>query len=271
VSADDGDMTVPGAPLCVIPSFLRTAEDLDLIVRCLVSIWGTARGADVLVIDDGSPEPSLRAQLVTVADELGYDVIGRDEPEGYARTVNVGLQHALETGRDVVLIDPDVEFAAAGWLERMVGRTDTQGRPAAVVGGRLLFPNGCIEHAGIFFSLRSRSFWHRCRYAPADLPEALMPTRCPVASALQLIRHETLTAVGLYDDALEGRDDVDYCLRVFASGRECIYEPAAVAVHHEPFTGDKAPELQSRDQEAELRLRSKWAGADLSQFSTAIV
>src|SRR6185295_16196389 len=187
-------MTVPSAPLCVIPSFLRTEGDLDLLVRCLVSLWSTAPEADVIVVDDGSPERSLLVPLAAAIGELGYELIAKDENEGFSRTVNVGLRAALETGRDAVLVNADIEFHEAGWLERMLARTDTTGRPAAV-GARLLYPNGTIQHAGCFLSLRTRGFWHRCQYAPGNLPEALDPVRCPVTAALQLIRHETLRHV----------------------------------------------------------------------------
>ena len=172
-------MTVPSAPLCVIPSYLRTPADLDLLVRCLVSLWSTAPEASVLVVDDGSPEQSLLEPLAAAVDELGYELIAKDENEGFSRTVNVGLRRALDTGRDAVLVNADIEFTEPGWLDRMLARTDMQGRPAAVVGARLLYPNGCIQHAGVFLSLRTRGFWHRCQYGPADLPEALVPAMLP--------------------------------------------------------------------------------------------
>jgi GT2 family glycosyltransferase len=266
-------MTVPSAPLCVIPSYLRTPADLDLLVRCLVSLWTTAPGAGVLVVDDGSPERPLVEQLAVAVAELGYELIAKEENEGFSRTVNVGLRRALETGRDAVLVNADIEFHEAGWLDRMVARTDTQGRPAAVVGARLLYPNGCIQHAGVFFAPRSRAFWHRCQYAPANLPEALFPVLCPVTGALQLIRHETLAAVGIYDGGYRmGYEDVDYCLRVFGSGRECIYEPAVCAIHHESvFRGRKTAKLEAWHHESIQLLRRKWIGTDLSRFTPAIV
>jgi GT2 family glycosyltransferase len=273
VTADHGDMTVPSAPLCVIPSFLRTPADLDLLVRCLVSLWTTAPGAEVLVVDDGSPERSLLEPLAAAIDELGYELIAKEENEGFSRTVNVGLRRALETGRDAVLVNADIEFHEAGWLDRMVARTDTKGRPAAVVGARLLYPNGCIQHAGVFFAPRSRAFWHRCQYAPANLPEALLPMLCPVTGALQLIRHETLTAIGVYDDGFRmGYEDVDYCLRVFDAGLECIYEPTACAIHHESvFRGRKSSKLEKWHEESLTRLKTKWVGRDLSLFIPAIL
>ena len=266
-------MTVPSAPLCVIPSYVRTPADLDLLVRCLVSLWTTAPDAGVLVVDDGSPERSLVQQLATAIDELGYELVAKAENEGFSRTVNVGLRRALETGRDAVLVNADIEFHEAGWLDRMVARTDTQGRPAAVVGARLLYPNGCIQHAGVFFAPRSRAFWHRCQYGPENLPEALVPVRCPVTAALQLIRHETLDAVGIYDEGYRmAYEDVDYCLRVFLSGRDCIYEPTACAFHHESvFRGRATPKIEAWQRESFLRLKEKWRGADFSPFTPAIV
>jgi GT2 family glycosyltransferase len=266
-------MTVLDAPLCVIPSYLRTAGDLDLLARCLVSLWSTAPQAGVLVVDDGSPERSLLAPLKAATDELGYELIAKDENEGFARTVNVGLRRALETGRDAVLVNADIEFHEAGWLERMLARTDTQGRPAAVVGARLLYPNGTIQHAGCFLSVRTRGFWHRCQFAPANLPEALTPVRCPVTAALQLIRHATLAQVGLYDEEFRmAYEDVDYCLRVFDAGLDCIYEPSVCAFHHESvFRGRKNAKLEEWERASALRLAGKWSGADLTQFTAPIL
>ena len=266
-------MTVPSAPLCVIPSFLRTPADLDLLVRCLVSLWGTAPEAGVLVVDDGSPERSLLPPLASAVDELGYELIAKEENEGFSRTVNVGLRRALETGRDAVLVNADIEFHEAGWLDRMVARTDTEGRPAAVVGARLLYPNGCIQHAGVFFAHASHAFWHRCQYAPANLPEALTPVRCPVTGALQLIRHRTLAAIGLYDEGYRmAYEDVDYCLRVFEAGLDCIYEPSVCAIHHESvFRGRSTPKIEKWTLDSLLRLKEKWSDTDLSPFTPAIV
>ena len=174
--------------LCVIPAFVRNEEELDVLLRCLVSLRTTAPDADVLVVDDASPATELVAGLEAVCEELGIALVSNDENSGFSATVNAGLEFALHTERDAVLVNADIEFTEPGWLERMQARLDTQGRPAAVVGARLLYPNGLIQHAGIFLSPLHRDWLHRFQYGPADLPEALRPTRCPVTAALQLIR-----------------------------------------------------------------------------------
>lgn len=260
------------APLAVIPAYLRDTEDLDKLLRCLVSLRETAPAATVLVVDDASPSDELAGMAGVAAQELDAVFVRNEENLGFAGTVNVGLNVAREHGLDAVLVNADIEFAHPGWLEALLARGDSQGRPAAVVGARLLFPNGTIQHAGIYFSLLNRDFFHRFRYGPADLPEALVPTRCPVTAALMLVRHATLEAVGLFDEEFGmAYEDVDYCLRVFAAGLECIYEPQALAVHLEKAFRDRPT---ARAQElAERSARHMWAkhaATDLSPWVPAV-
>jgi len=254
--------------LCIVPAFVRNEEELDVLLRCLVSLRSTAPDAEVLVVDDASPAQQLIAGLEAVCDELGIALVSNDENSGFSATVNAGLEFALATERDAVLVNADIEFLEPGWLERMRARTDTQGRPAAVVGARLLYPNGLIQHAGIFLSPLHRDWLHRFQYGPGDLPEAMTPTRCPVTAALQLIRYETLEQIGLYDETYKMCfEDLDYCLRVFEAGLECIYEPTVVASHREKFfRGKPDPKIAQWTRESTARMYQRWGTTDLSQW-----
>jgi GT2 family glycosyltransferase len=264
-------MNVSTRPVAaIVPSFLRKPEDLDVLLRCLVSLKSTAPQVMVLVVDDHSPNRELVAQLHAVSEELGITLACKDENTGFAKTVNIGLGLARAEGWDAILVNADIEFHEVGWLERMLARTDTQGRPAAVVGARLLYPHGLIQHGVIYFSLLRRDFFHRFQFGPADLPEAQRPTRCPVTGALQLIRHETLEAVGLYDEGFDlAYEDVDYCLRVFDAGLECIYEPTVCATHLESFFRgrDRTEQMKQWGLNGLRRLINKYATADFSRFT----
>jgi GT2 family glycosyltransferase len=254
--------------LAIVPVYLRTPEDLDVLLRCLVSLAQTAPQADVLVVDDCSPAAELIDLLEVATGEVGFELHRRPVNGGFATTVNVGLLRALAEGRDAVLVNADIEFHAPGWLEAMLARTGTDGAPAAVVGARLLYPNGLLQHAGIYFSLLHRGFAHRFNLGPGELPEALVPRRCPVTGALQLIRHACLVEVGLYDEAFHmGWEDVDYCLRTFAAGLECVYEPAACATHAESLFRSRTAKGQEDWERRSLEvLLAKHGGADLSAF-----
>jgi GT2 family glycosyltransferase len=254
--------------LCVIPAFLRSDAELDVLLRCLVSLATTAPDAEVMVVDDCSPERGLVANLKIACDELGFELVQRTTNAGFSTTVNVGLESARASGKDAVLVNADIEFVDAGWLDRMRERTDTDGRPAAVVGARLLYPNGLLQHAGIFLSLLNRDWMHRFHYGPDNLPEALVACRCPVTAALQFIRHETLVDVGLYDEGYRMCfEDVDYCLRVFDAGLECIYEPSVRAYHLEKFFRSKpSPVIERWTRESTHRMKVIWGNKDLSRW-----
>src|SRR5262249_13733036 len=98
--------------------------------------------------------------------------------------------------------------------------------------------------------------------------EALVATRCPVTAALQLIRWETLDAVGLYDEEYRMCfEDVDYCLRVFEAGLEGIYEPSVRAVHREKFfRGKPSPQVKQWTLESTRRMKALWGNKDLSRW-----
>jgi GT2 family glycosyltransferase len=211
--------------LAVVPSYARTEEDLDTLRTCLRTMRRT-EDCDVVVVDDGGPMEGA----LDVADE--FDAAGiRTENGGFSRAVNVGLQMALDSGRDAVLVNSDIELYHKGWLEAM------EGNPAEVVGALLLYPHGVVQHAGIYFCPLQRAWAERFKYAPQDLPAVHLPRTCPVTGALQLIRHKALERIGLYPTEYRlGWEDVSYCIRTFDAGMTCAYEPTAVAYHHESLT-----------------------------------
>ena len=258
--------------LAVVPTYLDKDVDAELLLRCLVSLSATAPEAQVVVVDDGSPAQHLVAQLGPVCAELGQRLVRKEENSGFSRTVNVGLRLALEEGHDALLVNQDIQFVDAGWLDAMVARTDAEGRPAAVVGAKLLYPDGLIQHGGIHHSRLYGFFDHRFHFAPADLPEADVPAVCPVTGALQLIRHATLEALGFYDESfVMGYEDVDYCLRAFDAGLACVYEPAAWALHHESALRGRLDDKNAAWHKASAqRHAAKQAHRDLSRFQPSL-
>lgn len=253
--------------LGVIPTYLRTERETNVAIRTIESFAQTS-AAELLVVDDGSPYQQGVDEVETLLEALGYSLFRKSSNTGFSSTVNIGLNVALESGMDACLINADIEFIDQGWLERM------EQTEADVVGALLLFPNGLIQHAGIYFSIISRSFDHFFRYAPGALPQALVPRQCPVTGALQLIRHETLSELGFYDEGFRlGWEDVDYCHTVFQSGRKCAYNPAVRAVHRESlFRGNNPSKKIVEWQLASwLYLHEKQAGRSFAEYVPTVL
>lgn len=259
--------SVDKRPLVVIPAYSTSNEDLQTLGDALTSVRkSVSDGVEILVVDDGSPDRKIAEATKTLCDLHNADCELKRENEGFSRTVNVGLRRALDEGRAAVLMNADVEIETPGWAKMMEKTKDSHGSRAAVVGARLLFPNGLIQHGGIYFSLLTRTFDHKYKYGPANLPAALASTVCPVTGAFQWITNECLTEVGLYDEEFRmGWEDVDYCIRVMRSGRDCIYNPRIWGWHHEMmFRGRKNEKLQKWQAESWLTFGNKWANENFA-------
>ena len=243
-------------PLAIVPTFLRQTTDLQVTEKCLQSLRETARNkCDVLVVDDCSPELDLVVGLKHACERFDADMDRHRVNSGFSASVNVGLRRCLEEGRDAVLVNNDIEFGMTpDWLKLMVGQRQPHSiKLASIVGALLVYPNNSlIQHAGIGFSLLTRSFFHRYHYGPGDLPAAQHATVCPVTGALQFIRLECLEGIGVYDEGYRmGYEDVDYNIRAWLSGRACVYQPGVRAIHYESFTrGRKTPRIEKWEDES---------------------
>jgi GT2 family glycosyltransferase len=232
--------------LAVVPACLRDRSDAELLGRCLVSLWRTAPGVPAIVVD-ASPA-GAGDELAAVCAELSYELLRLEGRASFARAANAGLAIAEGVGADAVVVHHDVELIEPGWLDALI---DARGD---IVGGRLLFPDGTLQHCGYLYSQLHARFAPRMLFGPADLPGSLEPAVCPVGAVLTLIRHDALVALGGFDETV-AQADLDLCLRAFAAGGTCAYEPRAVALHHDVTWSGAAAAHGLREFDDELRRR----------------
>jgi GT2 family glycosyltransferase len=261
-------------PLAIIPTYFTLPMDLEVYATCLSSLRETVGDAcDCLVVDDGSPDRDLVTGASGIASRYGCEFVdkGPDRNEGYSRSVNVGLRKALLEERDAITVNMDIQFTTKTWLSLMLRQRETGGeRPASMVGGLLLYPSGLIQFAGTGFSLLTRSFFHLYQYGPGNLPEAQVAKATPITGALQFLRWELLSTVGLYDETFRmGWEDVDMSIRTWQSGRECVYQPGIRAIHHESFVRGahrKNPKIEAWTQESWMRFAAKHGDVSFAEF-----
>ncbi len=94
-------------------------DALEDLRRCLVSVARhLTPDAEVIVVDDGSAEPTAGFLTRVEASTSRLRVVrNQDEPHGYTIAANLGLRAAH--GEYVVLLNSDTEVTS-GWLERIV-------------------------------------------------------------------------------------------------------------------------------------------------------
>lgn len=251
-----GVMSVLG----IMPTYMTKEEHMDLTVDAILSWAETTKEAELLVVDDCSPFHMIDDFGDWVENKSYASFVARPENGGFSKAVNVGLRKALDEKRDAVLVNADIEFRWDGWLEAMLGTE------ADIVGALLTYPNGLIQHAGIYFSVLTRDYNHLLRFSPHDLPAAQIERECPVTAALQLISYECLAEYGIYDEDFKlGWEDVEYCVRVLQGGGKCVYQPRAKAVHHESvFRASDNGSMSSRERDSFATLQNKLAGTSLA-------
>ncbi|NMJ43413.1 glycosyltransferase family 2 protein [Roseomonas sp. JC162] len=155
---------------------------------------------------------------------------------GYAAACNAGAAEALAPA--LLFLNSDVLPAAPGWLGVMLARLGRDRRLAAV-GPRLLFDEGSIQHAGLFFRRGEDGVWlndHYCKGFPRRHPDALTARRVPaITGAALLVRRAAFERVaGFCTDYIVGDfEDSDLCLKLRTQGDEIAYEPDAELFHFE--------------------------------------
>lgn len=260
-------------PLAIVPTYVRKMIDVEVFETMLTSLRATAEDTvDVMVVDDGSPAPDLVKALREICGRFEAILMEKKHNDGYSHTINVGLRKCLLEGRDAITVNSDIEFGLTkDWVGLMQRQQRSNGEgPASIVGALLIYPSGLIQHGGIYFSMLTRDFGHRYAYGPGTLAEAQIAAVCPVTGALQFIRHECLQQVGLYDESFKlGWEDVDYCVRAWLSGRECVYQPGIRAVHHESFfrgQGRADDKIARWTNESWMRFVAKYAEVSFAEF-----
>jgi GT2 family glycosyltransferase len=192
----------------------------------------------VLIVDDHSRQAETTAFL----DELERTVHGcrvlrtraATDTFNYARLMNLA---AREVDTPLMLhFNNDVEALTPGWLDQMRGWLTVPG--VGVVGPKLLYPDGSIQHAGVMVMpglFTPEHLFHRLLEDDAGyqwLPHRLRNVSA-VTGACVLTSTALFHEVGGFDEEhLPVQfNDIDYCLRVIASGKRIVYEPAAVLSH----------------------------------------
>jgi GT2 family glycosyltransferase len=229
----------------VVPVHGRAA----LTERCLDSLLaGLPERCEVIVVDDASTDRTSdllrsygeRIRTLTVAENVGY-----------ARACNHGA--ALASHETLVFLNNDTE-PQAGWLEALSEHARSH-PAAAVVGAKLLYPTGQVQHAGVVIG--QDGYPHNL-YAglPAEHP-AVNRSRAlqAVTGACMLVRRRDFERAGGFDCGfVNSLEDVDLCLRIGAAGGEVRYCHEAVLTHLESASRGN----EDRFEQSVALYRERW-------------
>ncbi len=212
---------------------------------------------EIVVVADVETPPEVIDELRDIAGHR-LRLVWWEHPFDFSAKCNLGAAHA--TGDVLLFLNDDTEVITPGWLEAML---ELGARPeVGAVGGKLLYPDGRIQHAGVVAGIFGNA-GHAFRGLDGsarhyfDLPDVIRNVSA-VTGACLLVRSEVFQSVGGFDDAGLPIDfnDIDLCLRLRQRGYRVLYTPHAVLRHHEGLS--KQRRRVRAAPTAAMLMRSRW-------------
>jgi GT2 family glycosyltransferase len=202
---------------------------LDDTLKCLESLRGVTVAADVILVDNASAidptAPSLQCYP-------GIDVIRTAQNLGYAGGNNRGIERALATGAEFVLVLNNDTIVDPRLVERLVEAFDSS--PALGVAGPVINymdePDQVMTDGVRFNPGPGTEFFRRIE-VPLDATKAPTPVDI-VNGCCLMVRAEVFRRVGLFDeDLFIVHEESDLCLRARLAGFDCAVVPEVLVWH----------------------------------------
>jgi len=222
----------------VIPLY-RVYDFLRVQVAAFASDRWFAERAELIYVLD-SPENAAEVAHLLGGLFLAYGlpmqlvVMGRNG--GFSAACNAGA--AASRGQALALVNSDVIPDGDGWLPALLQRLEPHRRTGAV-GPKLLYDDGSLQHAGLYFKRDSKGTWlnhHYFKGMPSGYAPANVERPVPgVTGACIVMSRALYMEIGGFDDSyvIGDYEDSDLCLKIARAGLGIVYVPSVQLYHLE--------------------------------------
>lgn len=236
-------------------------EDLE---RCIRSIEEKTEypNLEYLIVENNSEEEeTFRYYKELQQSYKNIRILEWKLPFNYSAINNYAVQQAR--GEYFLLLNNDTEMIEKDCIEEMLSACMQD--KVGIVGARLFYPDGIIQHAGVivglggiaghaFLGLSGKDIGYFARVCCQQEYSA-------VTAACMMVKKEVYLEAGGMDEKFEvAFNDVDFCLRVRQLGYKVVYNPFATMYHYESKTRgiDDTDEKVKRFQGEIDRFADRW-------------
>jgi GT2 family glycosyltransferase/2-polyprenyl-3-methyl-5-hydroxy-6-metoxy-1,4-benzoquinol methylase/glycosyltransferase involved in cell wall biosynthesis/predicted nucleic acid-binding Zn-ribbon protein len=224
----------------VIPNY-----DLPEMTRSCVEAVLAAAGPEleVIVVDNGSAPRNRRKLRIWLRRHAKVSMVETYENYGFALGCNLGA--AAANGEFVIWLNNDTEVKH-GWIEALIQPLREKAE-IGIVGPKLLWPDGTLQHGGMVFGPRSKIPYHIYQGFPGDHPAVnkRRPFRVLSGACLAVRAADFVELQGFDPIFLNGCEDLDLCLRMWTVlKKRALYNPAAEVIHYEGKTAGRSQNIQ---------------------------
>ena len=246
----DRPLTTTPRVSIIIPTMAKLAV-IEPCIETLLSLTDYPNFEVVMLDNSRGKNPEGILYLV----EKGLTVIECDFDFNWPRLNNLGARES--NGELLLFLNDDVEIIEASWLTELVKQAQ---RPAVgSVGALLYYPEGQLQHAGVFLINSGGGGLHLFhKMSPSNelrgnLHNLVREVSANTGACLMVSR-EKFDAVDGFDESLAVvSNDVDLCLRLKQAGLVNIWTPRCALVHHESIS--RKTHVPKED---EIRMWEKW-------------
>jgi len=253
---------IEGNPMISIIILNRDhAEELN---NCITSIRNksTYDNYEIIVVENGS----LEEQTFRLYDELKQNrsirIIEYKEPFNFSCANNFAVGNTI--GDVILFLNNDIEVISHDWLERMLEHVLR--REVGIVGSKLYYPDGKIQHAGVIIGIggfAGHSHKRSLGKAPGYINRLrLIQNYSAVTGACLMMRKAVFYEIGGFDEKYDlALSDIDLCLKALSANYLIVWTPYAELIHRESVTrGYEDDENKQRRFKGEVdRFKRRWS------------
>ncbi|MBD2771534.1 glycosyltransferase [Iningainema sp. BLCCT55] len=255
-----------GEPLIsmIIPSagkrIFTPQGEVSLLENCIRSInkLSTYRNYEIIVVDEYNvPQSTLEAisndKSLRAYANPNLHIVRTREPFNAAMRINMGVAKAR--GEFILILNDDIQVLTPDWIESLLELA--QQKEIGVVGAKLSFPDGKVQHLGMVISDGNPSHIYygadgedlSCYYSNFTIKNYLAAT-----GACLMLRSDLFQELGGLDEQFPFNYlDVDLCLKAHQSGYRNVVTPFAHLIHYESATRSRGVKMEEF-----FKFKQKW-------------
>ena len=226
---------VLSAPLVSI--IIPARDRPELLKTCIDSILSktTYKNFEIIGVDNGSVEQET-LNLMSAYEERDARIkfYRYDAPFNFCQLNNFGIAKAK--GEHLLLLNNDIEVISENWIEGLLSHS--QRSEIGIVGAKLFFSDGTIQHAGVHTAYMGHPFRGLSKDAPGYFyfPHVMRNFNA-VTFACVMFKRSLYETLGELDTNIPiVFNDVEYCVRARLNGYLNVFVPNVCLYHFESKT-----------------------------------
>jgi GT2 family glycosyltransferase len=218
---------------------IPTRDGLEHLRPCIESIMEKTSYdlalVEIIVVDNNSVDPETLDYLAKLAALPRVSVLPYPHPFNFAMINNIGAE--ATASEILVFLNNDTVVRDPTWLSKLVAYAGQPG--VGMVGAKLLFPDGTIQHGGCVAGASLGTVQHLLSNALPDDVADTDHTReiSLLTGACVAVRRHVFQQIGGFDPILRITwNDTKACLECLAAGLRNIYIADPLLIHDESKT-----------------------------------